>query len=291
MPFSGPQPQDSEPPPPPNWGAAPASDEQGASAAKTGTGYGATKSNKNRQAAMRGGETMRSEAKKLSEAELAHLAWISRGDDDEDDYMGRKNSKRAGQVKDVTAGEIELLPATRWMIIHGGDFASIAKDLPSFRHIFTKSIATSIGIPSGCMEVVNIGRGAQGSGIIVHFILKPAKRGGDTRDGEELMERVDEQMASSFSALRKGHFGSFAESATLVMEDPLRPATPGRPPTADGTREPTTMTEALAQLEAAKARIVELEATHLAALEEMQKRDGRIAELEAEVQAAAAGHT
>merc|ERR1712151_337337 len=105
----------------------------------------------------------------------------------------------------------------------------------------------------------------------------PPCRGNDNRDGEDLMLLLESQLSNSFSALRKGAFGTYAESADLKSEDPLRERTPGSSPRDEG--QPETLPEALALLAHARGRIQELEAAHEEAMKELRKRDAEIARL------------
>merc|ERR1719343_1061759 len=108
-------------------------------------------------------------------------------------------------------------------------------------------------MPSGCIEVVNVVRGS----VIVQFRINPPGRGGDDRDGEDLMVLLESHLVNPFSALRKGAFGIYAASAELKSEDPLRERTPGASPREEG--QPETLPEALALLAHARGRIKELE--------------------------------
>eukprot|EP00929_Paragymnodinium_shiwhaense_P067107 TRINITY_DN33774_c0_g1_i1.p1 TRINITY_DN33774_c0_g1~~TRINITY_DN33774_c0_g1_i1.p1 ORF type:complete len:473 (-),score=102.07 TRINITY_DN33774_c0_g1_i1:57-1475(-) len=258
-PFSGPAPSDSVAPPPPDWGAAPASDGRAPDPVKK------------RAPIIRGGETMASATKKLTESELAHLSWMARMDGDENNQPAV-----ASRVLDVTKAP-DLEPAARWLVIHGSDFHGVARDLASFRHSFVKGVSTSIGITGGCVEVVNIGRGIAG-GVVVQFVLHPTGRKADDRDGETLVEALIDQLGNPCSAIRKGPFSAHAESGEIVNEDPMKP--PDTP--AGEEREPQNLKEALVHLAAAKARIAELEAAHQAALEELKRRDAVIARLDPE---------
>eukprot|EP00927_Polykrikos_kofoidii_P075154 TRINITY_DN71227_c0_g1_i1.p1 TRINITY_DN71227_c0_g1~~TRINITY_DN71227_c0_g1_i1.p1 ORF type:complete len:472 (+),score=114.96 TRINITY_DN71227_c0_g1_i1:89-1504(+) len=259
LPVAGPPPEDSLAPPPPEWGVA---------AGET-RGLAATMSNSATQKPMgasRHGETMKAETKRMTEADLAHLSWMTQMDED-DKESGQATSSKAAMV-DVTAKLQNLHAATRWMVIHGGDFGTVAKDLANFRHLFIKSVAYSIGLPSGCIEVVNILKGS----IVVQFTFLPSGRNGDERSGEDLMLLLEEQLASPHSALRRGAFKEYAETAEVVSEDPVlaRAVTPqtGR----SHLEQPTSFPEALAELNAARNRIAELE-------QEIRRRDEVIRDL------------
>jgi hypothetical protein len=150
---------------------------------------------------------------------------------DEDDEEGKENIglNTFGNSKGFgSTPKPEPVPVMAWMVIHGGDFADVAKDLAGFRRLFTKSVSAAIGIPVGCIEVQNITRGS----IVVEFLIHPPLRGGDTRDVASLVLSLENQLRASYSALRKGPFGPYAESAELLAGNPSRAATPpGMTPT------------------------------------------------------------
>eukprot|EP00928_Gymnodinium_smaydae_P063349 TRINITY_DN46966_c0_g1_i1.p1 TRINITY_DN46966_c0_g1~~TRINITY_DN46966_c0_g1_i1.p1 ORF type:complete len:471 (-),score=103.66 TRINITY_DN46966_c0_g1_i1:91-1503(-) len=258
MPVAGLPPADSVAPPPPDWGPP----ETGAEPPPRKAAGGAS--------GARGGQFVQSGAKKLSEADLAHLTWITRMEEDED---GPFRSASKSRLADGTRDNLPR-PATRWMVIHGMDFGSIAKDLPGFRYNFVKSVSAAIGVSPGCIEVINVLRGS----IIIHFTIKPPK--GEGRDGETFMELLEQQIASNFSTFRRGSFADFAQSAELVAEDPtLEPTTPAGGAGGAASGQPASLPEALAELSAARRRIEELEASHRLALDELRKRDAEIARL------------
>jgi hypothetical protein len=162
-------------------------------------------------------------ANALSKGELAHLEWMSKLDDDLADeelaQKGKENSSGNTQRERAIASSTRAIPeesseppARGWLVIHGGDFAKVAKNLPAFRHLFMRSVSTALGIPMGCVEVVNVTRGS----VVVEFLLRPSGRGSDTRGGEELKEAFAQQLSLSHSALRKGPFKDYVASAELV---------------------------------------------------------------------------
>lgn len=201
LPIAGPPPPGASQPPPPDW-ATPSSLEKGQA-----------KVPEKKEKAAAGGAS----AKALSKAELEHLAWIANMDDEEAGEEGKENmqgnarkakfgSSGSGQEKAVDA------PAKGWMVIYEHDFAKIAKNLAAFRHLFMKSVATALGIPMGCVEVLNITRGS----VVIEFLLHPSGRDNDSRDGSMLKDALALQLASPHSSLRKGSFKDYAVSAELV---------------------------------------------------------------------------
>merc|ERR1719375_2858070 len=119
------------------------------------------------------------------------------------------------------------------MVIYGTDFSRVAKDLPEFRQKFMRNVATALGIPMGCVEVINITRGS----VVIEFLLRPSGRGGDTRDAETLKQALAQQLALPHSALRKGPFKDYVQSAELV-ERPQKNRAGGAAPAA-ATQKPS----------------------------------------------------
>jgi Ca2+-binding EF-hand superfamily protein len=215
LPIAGPPPMGASQPPPPDW-ATPSSLEKGQ----------AKVPEKKTSAAAHG-----SSAKVLSKGDLAHLSWVA-SMDDEDGGEGKENTKPKATLGADGEEIPSLASAKGWMVIYGTDFAAVAKDLHSFRHLFLRSVSTALGIPMGCIEVINISRGGANGGLVVEFNLQPSGRGGDTRDGETLKEALAQQLLVPHSALRKGAFKEYVTSAELVE----RPSKGGssRPATSDG---------------------------------------------------------
>jgi Ca2+-binding EF-hand superfamily protein len=214
LPIAGPAPPGALQPPPPDW-ATPSSLEKGVTKVPE---KGANK------------PANGASAKALSKAELAHLDWISKMDDEEEG-MGNSQLLRTG------SREPRSPPARLWMIIYGTDLAIVLKNLAKFRHLFMRSISSALGLPMGCVEIVNITR----PNIIVEFLLQPSGRGNDTREAEALQEALLQQLALAHSALRKGPFKDYAASAELV-ERPEKgrkpqPVTPKGVSTSNATRE------------------------------------------------------
>lgn len=210
LPVAGPPPAGASQPPPPDW-ATPSSLEKGQA-----------KVPEKKTSAAAGGQN----AKALSKAELGHLAWLSQMDDEESpDGEGKENVKAGSRKVGVPAGSTEETQrvdasAKGWMVLYGTDFSTVAKNLASFRHLFMRSVTTALGIPMGCIEVINI----NGRPLVVEFILQPSGRGNDERDGATLKEALAQQLSLPHSALRQGPFREYAPSAELVE----RPVSPSR---------------------------------------------------------------
>jgi hypothetical protein len=198
LPISEPPPHDACHPPPPDW-ATPSNLEP--------AGGGS------RQHDVKPKATGPS-ANKLSQSELAHLDWMSKLDDDlqEGNESGSNVAQRAIITPKGASSESELPPSRSWLVIHGADFPKVAKNLPAFRHLFMRSVSTALGIPMGCVEVVNVTRGS----VVIEFLLRPSGRGSDTRDGEALKAAFEQQLTLPHSALRKGPFKDYVSSAELV---------------------------------------------------------------------------
>eukprot|EP00406_Dinophysis_acuminata_P020421 CAMPEP_0179330190 /NCGR_PEP_ID=MMETSP0797-20121207/63533_1 /TAXON_ID=47934 /ORGANISM="Dinophysis acuminata, Strain DAEP01" /LENGTH=666 /DNA_ID=CAMNT_0021042905 /DNA_START=66 /DNA_END=2064 /DNA_ORIENTATION=- len=122
---------------------------------------------------------------------------------------------RQPQPLQSPAARASLEKAHRWLVIHGGDFDEVAKDLPSFRYLFIKSVSSALGVPSGCIQVASVSEGS----IIVDFTIQPCGRGGDTRDAKTLAAQLEEQFGSPRSALRMGHFREYAATAELLTHE------------------------------------------------------------------------
>lgn len=197
LPISGPPPAGACAPPPPDW-AIPSSLENAVA--------------KQQEKPKATGPS----ASALSKGELAHLDWMSKLDDElqEDNSSNspdRTQRARALQKNDPVE-EPDLPPSRSWLVIHGADFPKVAKNLPAFRHLFMRSVSTALGIPMGCVEVVNVTRGS----VVVEFLLRPSGRASDTRDGETLKQAFAQQLSLPHSALRKGPFKDYIASAELV---------------------------------------------------------------------------
>jgi len=254
-PLSGLAPADSVPPPPPDWSQA--SNE----APKPAAGPG-VKGARSLGGTSKGGQFMKASTKKVTESELAHLVWMTRLDEDVDD----KESLRqlAAQATGGLHEASKKSSATRWMLLHGQDFAAIAKDLVSFRRNFQKGISAAIGVASTCVVVENITKGC------IQFSLV----GDLARDGETLMGLVESQLNNSHSALRRGPFASYVDGAELVATDIFGDAADAAPPT---------LPEVQAELAKANRRIAEMEKFHEDAFEELKTRDFEIARLKQEL--------
>mmetsp|Transcript_131601 Transcript_131601/g.281397 ORF Transcript_131601/g.281397 Transcript_131601/m.281397 type:complete len:518 (+) Transcript_131601:91-1644(+) len=224
-------------------------------------------------------------------------------------------SQEAGlPVRPVEVVAVEPGPPHSWVVMHGGDFAEVAKDMPGFKRTFAKSVATALRLPAGCVDVINVVHGS----IIVEFVVTSA----DEREHPELVELLAQQFGTAFSTLRskKSPLAPFlAGGATLLEKPPYGYG--GAPGMADGRGggmtgpalvdmetdtadldgiealgtpriraavpledEATTdlevqLREALAQLDAARAEQEEAEAAERAALEELAQKDAVIADL------------
>eukprot|EP00405_Crypthecodinium_cohnii_P017845 CAMPEP_0206458650 /NCGR_PEP_ID=MMETSP0324_2-20121206/23695_1 /ASSEMBLY_ACC=CAM_ASM_000836 /TAXON_ID=2866 /ORGANISM="Crypthecodinium cohnii, Strain Seligo" /LENGTH=311 /DNA_ID=CAMNT_0053930027 /DNA_START=1 /DNA_END=937 /DNA_ORIENTATION=- len=77
--------------------------------------------------------------------------------------------------------------------------------------LFVKGISSALGIPSGCVEIMEVT-----DGVLVDFVLHPGGREGDHRDGHMLLVEMGEQLLDHTSQLRKGAFGEYALSAELL---------------------------------------------------------------------------
>jgi len=199
LPISGPPPDGACAPPPPDW-AIPSSLEN-AAPKQQDTKPKATGPS----------------ASALSKGELAHLDWMSKLD--EEFQEGNENNKLSNSSPDITrkaiissSEEPELPPSRNWLVIHGADFPKVAKNLPAFRHLFMRSVSAALGIPMGCVEVMNVTRGS----VVVEFLLRPSGRASDPRDGETLKQAFAQQLTLAHSALRKGPFKDYVASAELV---------------------------------------------------------------------------
>lgn len=238
-------------PPPPDW-ATPASLEKGVSKPPPAD-------NKTQRAA---GHS----AAKLSKAELSHLEWMAKMDDNEEE--GKENSPanfRRATPKNADEASPSCPPAKCWMVIYGADFSKVAKDLASFRHLFISSVSTALGIPKACVEEVGVQRSSMTSGgVIVEFVLQPSGRGSDTRDGDTLKQALQQQLSLAHSALRKGAFKDYAPTAELV-EKPQKnraaspEATQAPAPGRKSGKDQYTQTETAAQDEGMKEALEDLE--------------------------------
>lgn len=210
LPISGEPPPGAIPPPPPEWASK--GDANSSHITPAGTGQKAAKSLGKGEGA----------PNKLSESQLEHLKWMS-GIGDE----GKENMAATNQSLNRTGVDKSMPPVRGSMVIHGTDFAVVAKDLPAFKRLFIRSISASLGLPAGCIEVRNISRG----NLVIDFTIHASGRGGDTRDPPALMLALAGQLQTAHSALRKGAFAEYAECAELVSGEPGRPSSgPSTPP-------------------------------------------------------------
>lgn len=282
LPIAGPPPPGAMPPPPPDW-ATPSTLEKGVPKVKD---------MKPKAAA---GPT----TKALNKADLAHLEWMSKLDEEQEEGEEGKENFRVNSQRPVATGDFEQedddAPAKSWMVIYGTDFSAVAKDLHKFRNLFMRSVASALGIPMGCIEIINITRGS----IVIEFNILPSRRGGDTRNAETLKQALAQQLSLPHSALRKGPFKDYVQSAELVERpkanrggakpDPAQPAAHGRhrdqETQTDGEHQDDgPMQEVLRDLEDTEAearRWQKLAEDALGALPEGSQRDALQKELEA----------
>lgn len=200
LPVARPPPDDCPPPPSLTWGviAGPGGGQQ-ATAARTAP------------------PEVKSKSRELATAsksnEEPHLAWMSKMD-------AEPQVKLAESCPDDP-------PLRHWLLLHSADFATLAKDLPDFRRLFAKSVATAVGLPLTCIEVVAVSNAAGvGGSILVEFILHPPQVYGETRGTIAFLLVLESQLQSAHSALRKGPLGAYLPGAQLLANEPRRIATP-----------------------------------------------------------------
>lgn len=279
LPIAGPPPPGAMAPPPPDW-ATPASLEKGVPKPKDNKPGKAEEGKSN---------------KPLSKTELGHLEWMAKMDeDDEEQEEGKENLqgnalRAAPIIEDQEKGSNP--PAQAYLVIYGTDFSAVAKNLASFRHLFMRSVAAALGLPMGCVEVINITRAGPGS-VLIDFLLQPSARDRAERDGATLKEALGEQLTSPHSALRKGPFKEYVLTAEMV-ERPQK----SRGNTADASaggqrpgrrRDQEMQTEGIRQDEEMKELLEDLERTEGEAREwqrkaeqAMEERDAALKELAA----------
>mmetsp|Transcript_50180 Transcript_50180/g.92701 ORF Transcript_50180/g.92701 Transcript_50180/m.92701 type:complete len:602 (-) Transcript_50180:83-1888(-) len=201
LPIAGPPPPNAAPPPAPDWsnkgGLA-----AGGQARVAGSGPSAAKG-LNKQGAAAGN--------KRADANTSSFTWMARIEEEHAEGKENLDGSNSGVLK------IGPPPAQAWMVIHGKDFGAVAKDISGFRRLFARSVAAALGIPTHCVEVVNVRAGS----IIVEFYLHSTSgRGADARDPLLLVQTLERQLSSSHSALRKGAFREYAQSAELMVGEP-----------------------------------------------------------------------
>mmetsp|Transcript_55031 Transcript_55031/g.128739 ORF Transcript_55031/g.128739 Transcript_55031/m.128739 type:complete len:603 (+) Transcript_55031:118-1926(+) len=202
LPIAGPPPPNAAPPPATDWlnkGLGLSTDGQHRVA---GGGKAAAKALNKQGAAA---------ANKRADANTASFTWMARIEEEHAEGKENLDGNSSGVLK------IGPPPTQAWMVIHGKDFGSVAKDISGFRRLFARSVAAALGIPMHCVEVVNVRAGS----IIVEFYLhSTVGRGADARDPNLLVQTLERQLTSSHSALRKGAFGEYAQSAELMVGEP-----------------------------------------------------------------------
>lgn len=252
LPISGPPPEKSKAPPPPDWG-------------------------KNSHDAAGGGvSAVRNLAGSRSQALKAPM------EADEDDMM-LAGSRSAPTL---TEAKRKLPPAGGWFVVSTVDFETVEKDMAAFRQCFIHGVSKSLGLPAGCVEVVSITKGS----VVVEFLLHPAGRGSDKREGEHLLHSLEEQMMVTDSDLRRGRFGAYAKGADLRV-GATRLSAKSRLHLGSGQDElhldastqandvACTLEEVLAMIEDTKRQVLEAEAARDAVIGESVERDRIISEV------------
>lgn len=219
LPVAGGPPAGASPPPPPDWGTGSMPEKKGGAGGAAGT---------TRNGSSNGGPRAFENAAKKQEKELPYLSWQNGMNEEGGGTLlpapTRPSSDGAAPAE---KGSKECLRG--FMVVHGADFAVVAKDLTSFRRSFIRGVSAALGLPVGCVEVVNVTRGS----VVVEFVLHAAGRGGDTRDPAMLREILEQQLTSKHSALRRGQFGQYAETAELMAGEPERVSAPPTPANQD----------------------------------------------------------
>eukprot|EP00403_Amphidinium_massartii_P046989 CAMPEP_0178467920 /NCGR_PEP_ID=MMETSP0689_2-20121128/52657_1 /TAXON_ID=160604 /ORGANISM="Amphidinium massartii, Strain CS-259" /LENGTH=593 /DNA_ID=CAMNT_0020094969 /DNA_START=53 /DNA_END=1830 /DNA_ORIENTATION=- len=198
LPIAGPPPANAAPPPAPDWSKSAQGGSQNTRATSSSGGKQATSTGTKKRA---------------TDANTASFTWMARIEEEAGEGKENLDESNSGVLK------IGPPPAQAWMVIHGKAFAAVAKDICGFRRLFGRSVAAALGIPTHCVEVVNVKSGS----IIVEFYLHSSSRGGDGRDPRMLVQLLEQQLSSSYSALRKGPFKEFAQSAELTLGEPRKP--------------------------------------------------------------------
>ncbi|CAK0877677.1 unnamed protein product, partial [Prorocentrum cordatum] len=190
-----------------------------------------------------------------------------------------------------TAQQLEP-PEHVWFVIHAADYDLLSRDLPSFRHIVTRSISTSLGVPISCVEMLDLNAGARGGSVVAL-----ALRGGRGRGAGELRRELGQQLRSTSSALRRGRLAEYLTSAEMFLSRPSHSPTgaEGDPwPAqvahtyavdrgAQARDQATALIEVVAKMRLEQARLGAAEAEHQSALSELQARDAVVAQLREEL--------
>mmetsp|Transcript_89245 Transcript_89245/g.158238 ORF Transcript_89245/g.158238 Transcript_89245/m.158238 type:complete len:516 (-) Transcript_89245:42-1589(-) len=156
--------------------------------------------------------------RRLTEAELAHLAVMGGLADEEADAekakqeMLRQQQEKEQKRKAAEAAKAAIKPAKAWMLIHGISYNIIARDMARFRHTFIHGVAQALSLPNGCVEILDIAAGS----VQIEFLVHQAGRKGDQRTAEELLMVLAEQLRNMKSILRRGIFATYASSAELL---------------------------------------------------------------------------
>lgn len=186
-------------------------------------------------------------------------------------------------------------PEHVWLVIHAADYDMLSKDLPHFRHIVTRSISTALGVPIGCVEMLDLSAGARGGAVAALALC-----GGRGRGAGELRRELGQQLRSTSSALRRGHLAEYLTSAEMLLSSPSpspRDAEDG-PGAAqevaytyaidrgvEARDHSTTLVEVVALMRREQARLEAAEAAHQSALSELQARGEVVAKLQEELAA------
>jgi len=166
------------------------------------------------------------------------------------------------------------------MIIHSVCMSEVSKDLSGFRHLFVKSISSTLRISSGSVDIVDVTKGS----IVVEFLIWKSRRGDDLRDSRDLVVALAQELGDPKSGLRKGPFARYAAGAELVSGQSRRTAVPLRalgdgstPLCCDQASQHTDLAAILAdvlvQVEVERKRVEAAEHQRREALEEMRRLD------------------
>lgn len=138
-----------------------------------------------------------------------HLAWMSKLD-----------AQPQGKLAESRADDGSL---RHWLLLHSAEFATLAKNLPDFRKLFARGVATAVGLPLTCMEVTNVTNAAGvGGSILVEFILHPPQVHGEKRGTAAFLQVLESQLQGAHSALRKGPLGAYLSGAQLLANEPRK---------------------------------------------------------------------
>merc|ERR1712061_731891 len=100
--------------------------------------------------------------------------------------------------------------------MRGCEFPNVASDLAGFSSLFTKCVARALGLPSACVEVVNVTHGS----VVVEFVLRRSPVGSDERTASNLLALLERQLANPISAIRKGLLAVHLANTELLTAEP-----------------------------------------------------------------------